>query len=391
MPRLRPFKALRYPAASGGVPSRRLIDDPLSAPESQRRLWSREDPLHPIHLAEAVNPESVLRRWRDDGALAQDAEPAFHVLEIQPAGERLTRRPPARYLLGALGPEEGLTPLEDEPRDIQGACAMPAVAADDHMVLRTLLNEVGARGPAEFEARSDGHLLRLWRVGSPTLHARILQALEEVLIRPLGPVPVGKPVLTALAPLSDPGLHFEPIHRALRGSVFDEEKFLTLVRDYARVYDLEAPLTTAAGLAEARERLATLAAGYHAVLLVLPRGRAKLLRFRQALDLAHIKAVPRNPTLRSLDLSLLNALVFQTVLGIHEPEKPGHPQVFGVPSLEGLIEQVDAGMYQAGFGLNPPPAWEIRAVMEARQSLPPRTLRLSPLPPAGLLFLSPEG
>ena len=132
-------------------------------------------------------------------------------------------------------------------------------------------------------------------------------------------------------PLSDPGLQLEPIHRALKGvDTFNEDTFLTLVAAYARVYELDEPLTSPRGLAAARERLATLISGHHAVLLVMPEGRGKILRFRQGLDLAHLKGAPRNPTLRSLDLALLNALVLRTVLGIQDPEAAGHPQVFPV-------------------------------------------------------------
>jgi uncharacterized protein (DUF1015 family) len=108
------------------------------------------------------------------------------------------------------------------------------------------------------------------------------------------------------------------------------------------------------------------------------------------LDLAHLKAAPRNPTLRSLDLALLNALVLRTVLGIKDPEAPGHPNVFAVQGLESLVRGVEEGKFQAGFALNPPPLWEVRAVMEAAQTLPSKTLRVEPAPPAGLLFLDPE-
>ena len=90
------------------------------------------------------------------------------------------------------------------------------------------------------------------------------------------------PTLAAVVPLSDPGLQLEPIHRALKGvDTFKEETFLTLVAAYARVYELDEPLTSPRGLAAARERLATLISGQHAVLLVLPEGRGKILRFRQ--------------------------------------------------------------------------------------------------------------
>ncbi len=57
--------------------------------------------------------------------------------------------------------------------------------------------------------------------------------------------------------------------------------------------------------------------------------------------------------------------------------------------MEQLIAQVRSGIFQAGFALNPPPLWELRAVMEAGQRLPYRTLTVEPVPPAGLLFLKP--
>ena len=54
------------------------------------------------------------------------------------------------------------------------------------------------------------------------------------------------------------------------------------------------------------------------------------------------------------------------------------------------MQGVESGLFQAGFALNPPPVWEVRAVMEAAATLPSKTLRVEPLPPAGLLFLDPE-
>ena len=108
------------------------------------------------------------------------------------------------------------------------------------------------------------------------------------------------------------------------------------------------------------------------------------------MDLAHLKGAPRSPTLRSLDLALLNSLVLRTVLGIQEPEAAGHPQVFAVQGMGALVRDVQEGKFQVGFALNPPPLWEVRAVMEAAQSLPAKTFKVDPAPPAGLLFLDPE-
>jgi hypothetical protein len=223
-------------------------------------------------------------------------------------------------------------------------------------------------------------------MGAPGLLTRVQQTLEDLVVRPLGAMPQ-QGGLAAVIPLSDPALELRPIHRALKGmETFNEERFLQLAGAYTRIPDVELNLRTGQGRTDAIERMAMLANGYHAVLAVLPGARGRILRFRQALDLAHIKAVPRNPTLRSLDLALVNALVLQTVLGIREPDRMRHPNVFAVPTFEELIARVEDGTFQVGFALNPPPVWEVRAVMEAQQQLPPRTMNVGPPPPAGLIY-----
>jgi len=348
-------------------------------------------PSHIRPLLEAPNPDAELGRWRASGAVLRDPRPALYVVELHgPAGK--LSGPPVRFLLCSLKPDAA-QPLEHDPYRPRSWCAEPAItlAADDHGVLRGLLAEAADRGGVVWQGAFDGARVVLRRIEPSAVSKRIQAVLDDAPLRPLAALDDNHPTLAAVVPLSDPGLQLEPIHRALKGvQTFNEETFLTLVTAYARIYELDEPLTTPRGLGAARERLATLINGHHAVLLVLPEGRGKILRFRQGLDLAHLKAAPRNPTLRSLDLALLNALVLRTVLGIQEPEAPSHPHVFPIRDLEELVKGVQSGVFQAGFALNPPPIWEVRAVMEAAATLPPWTLRVEPMPPAGLLFMDPE-
>jgi hypothetical protein len=348
-------------------------------------------PAHVRPLLEAVDPGAELGRWRASGAVLRDARPALYLLEVLADGAP-ARTEPVRFLLCGLM-RDGAEPLEHEPYVPRSGQVEPAVtlAADDHGVLRGLLAEASERGVMVWKGAFDSSQLALRRIEPSALSKRLQAALDEAPLRPLCALDEQGPSLAAVVALSDPGLRFAPVHRGIRNlDTFNEDTFLRLAGGYARSYDLDAPLDTPSGLEAARERLATLITGHHAVLLVLPQGRGRILRFRQGLDLAHIKAVPRNPTLRSLDLALLNALVLRTVLGVQDPEAPGHPNVFAVNSLEQLVEDVQRGTYQVGFGLNPPPVWEVRAVMEAAATLPPRTLRVDPMPPAGLLFLDRE-
>jgi hypothetical protein len=342
-------------------------------------------------LLDRVDPTAELGRWRAAGSVLRDGRPALYLAEM-PAQEGPLGAPPVRFLLCALAPD-AVEPLESDPYRPRSAQVEPAVtlAADDHGVLRALLAEAAERGSVVWRGTFQQSSITLRRIEPSPVSKRIQAVLDEAPLRPLAELDERRPSLAAIVPLSDPGLHFEPVHRGIHGlATFQEDTFLRLVAAYARVHELDEPLTSARGVVNARERLATMVRGQHAVLLVLPGGRGKILRFRQGLDLAHLKGAPRSPTLRSLDLALLNSLVLRTVLGIQDPEAPGHSQVFAVRGLEPLVWGVEEGKFQAGFALNPPPLWEVRAVMEAAQTLPSKTLRVEPAPPAGLLFLDPE-
>ncbi|HYV43601.1 MAG TPA: DUF1015 domain-containing protein [Myxococcaceae bacterium] len=327
---------------------------------------------------------ATIRRWIERGAVHPDTSPAFHVLEVSPPGGRA-----ARFAAGALRERNGAErPLEEASSPPPPLPLTPCLAADDHGVLAELLETAVAGAPEATQVRPDGTRARAFAVRDPALVARFSRALDDVTIRPLQPLPAQGPALVAVAPLSDAGLELRSWHRGLRGlDVFQEDRFLTLVGGYARVYDLPAGLGTQEGRMEAAERMATLARGSHAMLLALPGGVGKILRVRQGLELQTFPAMPRNPTLRSVDLALLDALVLRTVLGLKDPEHSDH--VVAVASLHELVSRVESGELQAGFALHPPPLWEIRAVMEAGQSLPPRCVRVEPLPPQRLLFLDP--
>ncbi|RKG85665.1 DUF1015 family protein [Corallococcus sp. CA049B] len=367
------------------------LDSSLEPGDGPPRGNAAPLPTHVRPLLEAANPSAELRRLRDSGGLLKDARPALYVVELHGPAGRFSG-PPVRYLLCALTPD-AVPSLEQDPYRPRAWEVEPAVTlvADDHGALRALLAEAAERGISVWKGQYDGRPVSLLRIEPSPVSKRLQAVLDEAPMRPLAALSEQGQTLAAVVPLSEPGLELCPIHRALKGvETFKEDTFLTLVAAYARVTELDAPLTTPQGLAAARERLATLVPGQHAVLLVLPGGRGRILRFRQGLDLAHLKGAPRNPTLRSLDLALLNALVLRTVLGIQEPEASGHPQVFPVHGLEALVAGVESGTFQAGFALNPPPVWEVRAVMEAQATLPPRTLRVEPRVPAGLLFLDPE-
>jgi hypothetical protein len=386
MARVVPFRALRF--ASLDAVSRRAIDD-IAAVRDQGRRPSAEDPLHVLRLYAAPDPWAALQRWVEAGHVVAE-DPALYLIEARPS-EPFLRRLPVRFLLGAMESdvpalEQGVDRPEQPPLE-----PVPVLAADDRHVLRDRLAEAAEQRNPDWESVVGAERIRTWRLDGGTLTQKIRGVVGEARVRPLGRIPERGSFLAAIVPLSEPGLRLVPFHRGLRElSTFSAERFLALVSDYALIEDLELPLDSPEGLEEGRERLAELATRHHGFLLVLPGGEGKLLRLRQGLELSQIRAAPRSPTLRSLDLALLNGLVLRTVLGLRDPEADEHPNVRAVGSIGQLVRAVDEGVFQVGFALNPPPLWELRAVMEAAQDLPPRTMRLSPSPPTGLLFLDPR-
>lgn len=387
MARVLPFKALLH-GPSRSVPGPWAHDLPLG--ESERRELLA-DPAHGLHLAEAFDARGALKRALAEGRLVQEATAGFPLLELasQQPGEA-----PTLYVFGMLPSQEGLPALEEGRAVLPAPWVLPTpvIAADDHRTLQALLIECAGDARVLREGTfGDARPFRLCVEERPG-HLRRLQALlEEAPMRPLSPLGREQTHLCAILPLAPAGWRFQPFHRGIKGlSTFEPERFLHLVAEWARVLPLEARLDTHAGRMEARERLGTLSRGSHAVLVVLPGRRTVILRYRQGMEFPRLPAVPKSPTLRSLDLAMLNALILRTVLGIREPEQVGHPNVFPVLGIEALVRDVESGLFQVGFALNPPPAWEVRAVMEAGCSLPPRTLRLDPAPPAGLLYGAPD-
>ncbi len=388
MPRLRPFTALRFVTEGPARVSWAVGPGRERAASAAGAAW-----VHAGALLGSADPSALVKTWSTQGELVMETE-GLYVVETAPLSPRPGRSgAPARFLVGVMEPDDDvLTPFEQQAPEATLAMAqcVPVLAADDQHSLEEAMSAI-ARLPPRDAWVSEGFTVRLWKVDEPGQWRRLEDVLSEMILRPLWSLPAGRRALAAIAPVFDEAVDLRPIHRGLTHlPTFNAERFLAVVKDYARVYEVEAPLTTSQGLEAARERMAALASRSHAVLLVLPGGQGRILRFRQDLDLAHLKAAPRSPTLRSLDLALLESVVLQTVLGLREPQAPVHGNLFSVASAPRVVDQVNSSVFQAGFVLNPPPRWELRAVMEAAQSLPPRTLYLEGGPPVGLLFLAPE-
>ncbi|WP_433855704.1 DUF1015 family protein [Streptomyces kronopolitis] len=183
--RLLPFRGLRYDRDR--VSSLTAVTSPpydvVVRPDGVRHLETA-DPYNIVRLIlpHAADPTDrhrqaadTLRRWRAEGVLRQDAEPALYVYE-QRAGEVLQRG-----LIGALRldgpvlPHEGVIPEVVEDR----AALMRAAAANFEPLLLSYRGEGTATGAAAVIERvvgeepllatvtEDGFAHRLWAVTDP--------------------------------------------------------------------------------------------------------------------------------------------------------------------------------------------------------------------------------
>ncbi len=183
--RLLPFRGLRYD--QDRVSSLTAVTSPpydvVVRPDGVRHLETA-DPYNIVRLIlpHAADPTTrhrqaadTLSRWRAEGVLTQDAEPALYVYE-QRSGELLQRG-----LIGALGlegpvlPHEGVIPEVVEDR----AALMRAAAANFEPLLLSYRGQGTATGAAAVIERTverdpllattteDGFAHRLWAVTDP--------------------------------------------------------------------------------------------------------------------------------------------------------------------------------------------------------------------------------
>ncbi|MEA2498542.1 MAG: hypothetical protein QOH26_947 [Actinomycetota bacterium] len=198
MPRLRPFRGIRY------SPTQRLADvtcppyDVIS-PEEQTRLHER-DPNNAVRLELAQtgddedgkykNASETFRRWLDDGVLQQDEEPSFYVYRQDFTGDDGARR----RVVGVIGALElepfgsGVLPHERTmpgPKKDRLALmrALPVNISPIYAIYRggggvaSFYGSLADRPPVGRFQDEQGILHRLWKVTAPAEIELLAEAL----------------------------------------------------------------------------------------------------------------------------------------------------------------------------------------------------------------------
>jgi uncharacterized protein (DUF1015 family) len=344
----------------------------------------------------------VFERWRADGILVRDDEPALWALEQDytgPDGRRRTRHgffarvAVEDYGRGRIRPHERTHPgpKEDRLRLTRATHANlspifslyddPAGAAWGALA-PLLRGDPWAEVTDEEDTRH-----RLWRVADPAAAEAVRAALadKELLIadghhryetaRVHHAEGGAGHVLMCLVALQDPGLTVFPTHRLL--TALDGPRRESLRATIER--DFDAAEVTADQLEPTGDGPVRI--GY----LDAHHRRPLMLTLRDPAIAA--AALPDKPEpYRALDTAVLEALVLQGALGMSEDD---------ISHLNGLDyardtaqarERVESGAAQAAFFMRGTPVAQVRDVAAAGESMPPKSTYFFPKVLTGMVF-----
>ena len=408
---VQPLRALHYDLAKVGslavvaAPPYGVID-----PGQRSRLAGRS----PYNVVRVDLPEGgddmyaeaakTFARWRDEGAVVRDDQPALWTLTQDytgPDGHALTRHGVfARvrvedYGPGRIRPHERTHPgpKEDRLRLTRATKAnlSPIFSLYDDPTAATGA-VLGAAEPFGEVTDEDGTVNRLGRVSDSAAIEAFQRALApaELLIADghhryetarvyadeVGGEGEHRYVLMCLVALQDEGLTVFPTHRLIRGTTRESQEALgSTLRELFTVEEIDqADLRPPDGDGP-------LTMGY--IDSFFKRGFRLTLKDQAIADDA-LSDMPE--AYRHLDTAVLEALVLEGPLGLTEDD---------IAHLEGLgysrtddeaLQLVLSGEYDAAFFLRSTPIEQVRAIAAAGVNMPPKSTYFFPKVPTGLLF-----
>jgi uncharacterized protein (DUF1015 family) len=418
MPRVEPLRALHYDPAVAG-PLQALVAPPYDVidPEQRAELQARsphnvvaidlpEDPADGDRYAHAAR---LLERWRADGAVVQDEEPAIWALVQEytaPDGRRLTRNGffarvrVEDYGAGAIRPHERTHPGPKADRlsltRATQANLSPifSLYSDPELrAWRALEPATRAGAPFGEATDDDGTHNRLWRIADPDAVATVVDAVgdAELLIADghhryetarayadeVGGEGAHRYVLMCLVALQDEGLTVFPTHRLVDGLKGTDKPEL-LAGTLRDCFDIEeiavedlVPPADADGI-----RMGYMDSHF--------RRPFRLTLKDAAIADAALADMPE--PYRRLDTAVLEALVLKGPLGLSEDDI-SHLRGLGYArSFDEARELVESGAYDAGFFLRGIPVAQIQDIAAAGVNMPPKSTYFFPKVPTGMLF-----
>jgi uncharacterized protein (DUF1015 family) len=362
----------------------------------------------PARSAAAAAAE--LRRWEAEGVLERDPEPALWLYELRPAGgAAATRGWLGAVALPAAGSRAVLPHEDTYPVAVEGRRALldatrtdlePIVLAHDPDEEVTALAGTVAAGPPDLEVTdADGVRHLLWRVGDPSLLARVRAALRrtgaviadghhrfaaaQAHARQRPGAPGADAVLALVTPMGPGGLRVEAIHRVVPD--LDLDRAVAAAAAGFQVEPFPLPLAAAPAGTEPDPALVEALDGWvHGTdgpAWLLTDGRSAAVLHRPAAEV--VAAVPREApdAWRGLDVVLAHSGLFEHLWG--RADDPGSILVaHDVPQALQLAAARDG----VAVLLRAPSPADVAAVARAGARMPRKSTLFVPKPRTGLVL-----
>jgi uncharacterized protein (DUF1015 family) len=351
-----------------------------------------------------------LARWRLEGVIVRDRDPALWVLEQDytgPDGHPRTRRGflgrvrVEEYGSGRIRPHERTHPGPKEDR-----LRLTRATRTNLSPIFSLFSDAGGRvgdtlksataaDPWATTTDDDGTINRLWRTADPTTIDKVQAAVRDaelliadghhryetarVYAEEIGGEGEHRYVLMCLVALEDPGLTVFPTHRLVRGISSDRQEALATA--IGRDFEIARLDGTAALPPDSAKPSGPLRIGY-----IDARFRQPFMLTLKDPAIADAALRGHAEAYRRLDTAVLEALILKGALRMSDED---------IDQLNGLgyardfdqgLSLVQTGRYDAAFFLAPTPIDQVKAVAEAGESMPPKSTYFYPKIPTGLVF-----
>jgi uncharacterized protein (DUF1015 family) len=419
------FRGILY-TPKAGQPDKLLAPpyDVISA-EERGRLAA----LDPHNCVRLILPEGAgdekyghaardLAEWLRQGILARDAEPALYRYHqtFTAEGRTATRKGficrirLARFAERIVLPHERTLagPKADRLKLKRATRAhlsqVFGLYGDRDRKSDAPFAAVEKQAPALAGKTSDGVELKLWRLTDPAAQAEVARLLADqkiyiadghhryetmlALRDELRAEAAGNPRSSVeygtifLANMDDPGLLVFPTHRVVQGlPTFDLPSLLERARRWFEVAELHVD-----GVEAVRSELQQRGRARPTFALATGDGKICYLSLLRDANLEAVPSLQGPAVLRTLDVTLLHALVLEELLGIDRAAQEHETHLRYVKDTGAALALAKEATVQAVFLMNPTPVEHVKAVADAGEVMPQKSTFFYPKLASGIVI-----
>ena len=418
MAQIKPFCAVRYPANGPALATKLCPPYDIISPQEKAQLHEM-DPYNFVHLElpDGADPyataQALLERWLQEGALVKDDREGLYVYEeeftVQGQPLKIKGFVAAvkleEFSKGIVLPhEETLSKAKEDRLNMMKATGanlslIYSMFADQGRV-QELLDESSAGTPHQQATTDDGIVHRLWIAQDQETLSELCALFEDKKLyiadghhryetainyrnhlRQQGLAKEGDAadyVMMFLIDMAHPGLVVFPTHRMVRGlESYDPEAVLAKLQQDFTVTKVGCRNCMKKAMAQAAEGQRVL--GYYA-------GNGNFYTLQPLSESATDPITDHCQAYKELDVTALHYLILEKHFGIDKANMANQKNLVYTRDLDQAIEQVDQGLVQCAFFLNPTKIHQISQVALAGDKMPQKSTYFYPKLTTGLVM-----